>query len=454
MNQKRIYLMMAAPLLAGLLFFVTANTASGEEAQQDDGWEILFDGSNTDAFRGWKMDTFPEKGWVIDGDALHIQADSKAGDIVTKKQYASFDLRFEWKVAKGSNSGVIYRCIEHDDVRLSFMSGPEYQILEDDNHPNGRNPKTSAASLYAHYAPNDKKKLKPIGEWNTGRVVVNGNKVEHWLNGEVVVAYDLDSEEFKKVSKATHYKRWPKFAQEKKGHIAFQDHTDDVWFRDIKIKELPNPQGYAETTQQDWLWLFDGSSTEHFRGFATGVEVPERWVIQDGTLHYTGGKFGGDIVTKKAFADFDLRWEWKISRGGNSGVKYRVDATRPNKKIRALGLEYQILDDDHHGNGKNPKTSAGALYSLIAPNQNKKLKPVGEWNVAQIVLEDRVARHYLNGELIVEYNIGSEAFEQLIAKSKYKGNKRFSKTNPGHISLQDHDDKVWYRNIRIRELGK
>ena len=160
MTWGRTFLVMTAPLLAGLL--IVTCSVSAEETSADDGWEILFDGTNTDAFRGWKKDAFPEKGWVIDGDALHIQADSKAGDIVTKKQYASFDLRFEWKVAKGSNSGVIYRCIEHDDVRLSFMSGPEYQILEDDNHRNGKNPKTSAASLYAHYAPNDKKTLKPI----------------------------------------------------------------------------------------------------------------------------------------------------------------------------------------------------------------------------------------------------------------------------------------------------
>ena len=224
-------------LLALAFVFTSIGCASNSKSGADD-WQVLFDGTSTEHFRGWKMDTFPDKGWVIDGDALRIQANSKAGDIVTKKLYDSFDLRFEWKVAKGANSGVIYRCIEHDDVRLSFMSGPEYQILDDDNHINGKNPKTTAASLYAHYAPNDKKKLKPIGQWNTGRVVVNGSKVQHWLNGEVVVAYDLDSESFKKVSQGTHYKQWKKFATEKKGHIAFQDHNNDVWFRNIRIREL------------------------------------------------------------------------------------------------------------------------------------------------------------------------------------------------------------------------
>ncbi|MFK7790593.1 MAG: DUF1080 domain-containing protein [Phycisphaeraceae bacterium] len=452
MNWGRLFLMMTAPLLVGLL--ITTCSVSAQETK-DDGWEVLFDGTSTDAFRGWKMDTFPEKGWVIDGDALHIQADSKAGDIVTKKQYESFDLRFEWKVAKGSNSGVIYRCIEHDDVRLSFMSGPEYQILEDANHRNGKNPKTTAASLYAHYAPNDKKTLKPIGEWNTGRVVINGSKVEHWLNGEVVVAYDLESEAFKKISQGTHYKQWSKFAKEKKGHIAFQDHTDDVWFRNIKIKELPNPEPVPKTEKQldagNWRTLFDGKSLDHFRSFKND-SPPERWVIQDDTLHYTGGKFGGDLLTKKAFGDFDLRWEWKISEGGNSGIKYRVDGNNPNKGIYAWGLEYQILDDGKHNNGKNPTMRAGSLYSLIAAKDDKPIKPVGEWNQSRVVLKDNKVQHYLNGEVIVEYEIGSEAYEQLIAKSKYKSNKNFGKTNPGHIAFQDHEDLVWYRNIRIREL--
>jgi len=219
---------------AGCEATASADAENPPEAQ----WEVLFDGTSTDKFRGWKQEGFPEKGWVIDDGALHIQANSKAGDIVTKKQYADFDLRFEWKVAKGANSGVIYRCIEHDDVRLSFMSGPEYQILDDDHHVNGRNPRTTAASLYAHYAPNEKKQLKPIGEWNTGRVVVRASQVEHWLNGEIVVAYDLSSEAFRQVSQRTHYRQWPKFAKEPVGHIAFQDHNNDVWFRNIRIKEL------------------------------------------------------------------------------------------------------------------------------------------------------------------------------------------------------------------------
>jgi len=444
-------------LLMALLVLFAGQAAHADEAEE--GWEVLFDGTSTDAFRGWKSQTFPEKGWVIDPDgSLHIQAESGAGDILTKKQYASFELRFDWKVAKGSNSGVIYRCIEHDDVELSFMSGPEYQILDDDNHINGKTPRTTAASLYAHYAPNDKKKLKPIGEWNEGRIVVNGGKVEHWLNGEVVVAYDLYSEEFKQVSQRTHYKQWPHFAKEKIGHIAFQDHTDDVWYRNIRIKQLPDPEPKEQGCADDEKWevLFDGTSTDAFRG-SYREELPESWVIEDGTLHYTAPpkeNRGGDIVTKKKYASFDLRWDWKISEAGNSGVKYRVSEDVQHEAFETLGLEYQVIDDLENADAlNNPDHTAASLYDLYIASDKKKLNPVGEWNSSRIVLDGDKIEHWLNGELVVTCVIGSEDFRARIAKSKYKSRKGFAQANPGHIAFQDHNSKVWFRNIRIRELN-
>ena len=148
------------------------------------------------------------------------------------------------------------------------------------------------------------------------------------------------------------------------GHIGFQSHGKDLWFRNIKIKELPEPAEEAEVVDEDgqdddWLTLFDGTSTNAFRAFNSD-KPPKRWVIDEGRLHYTGGKSGGDLVTKQAFGDFDLRWEWKISQGGNSGVKYRVDIDNPSNGIHAWGLEYQILDDNKHPNGKAPKTTAGS----------------------------------------------------------------------------------------------
>lgn len=447
-----LHALLACLVLVGLLTPASlAETRGGLKGAtvpvfaDDEGWEVLFDGTSTDAFRGWKSEAFPDKGWVIDGDALHIQANAKAGDIVTKKQYASFDLRFEWKVSKGANSGVIYRCIEHDDVRLSFMSGPEYQILEDQNHINGKNPKTTAASLYAHYAPNSLKTLKPVGQWNTGRVVVRGSKVQHWLNGEIVIAYDLDSEAFAKISQGTHYKQWKKFAKEKVGHIAFQDHNNDVWFRNIKIKELPDPK------EDEWTYLFDGTSVEHFRGLNSDVFPEGKWTIDNAALHHAKGG-GGDIITKKKFTSFDFQFQWRISEGGNSGIKYRVAETGDPKKLGALGLEYQILDDDKHKDGKIKTHRTGELYDLIEANDKKHVKPVGEWNTSRIVMDKNNVEHWLNGEVVVAYELWSDEFNKILANSKYRNKKEFGKAVPGHIAFQDHGDKVWYREVRIKEL--
>ncbi len=453
MRIDRLTTTLAAMALLVLVAF-QPTTAQAAEQAEGEGWEVLFDGTNTDAFRGWKRDTFPTHGWVIQDGTLHIQANAKAGDIVTKKKYGDFDLRFEWKVSPGANSGVIYRCNEYDDVRLSFMSGPEYQVLDDDKHINGKHPTTTAASLYSHYAPSDKKNLKPVGEWNTGRVVVKDGKVEHWLNGEIVVAYDLNSAEFKQLSAKTHYSQWTHFAKDSVGHIAFQDHNNDVWFRDIKIKPLDDKASPTSDTVADdhWRTLFDGSSTEHFRGLNREAFPQTNWSIQDGALYHDEKWGGGDIITKKQYGSFDLRWEWKIAEGGNSGVKYFVGENGDAKNIYALGPEYQLLDDDKHKDGLIKKHRTGDLYDLIEANDKKKVMPVGEWNTSRILVQGNHVEHWLNGEKVVAYELESDAFKALVDKSKYRNNAQFAKTRPGFIAFQDHGDKVWFREVRIREL--
>lgn len=244
-------------LLPVLLIAVLTGCQSAQCAHEDcdsciscdDSWQVLFDGSNFDNFRRYRGTEPPADAWVINDDgSMQIQAGNRGNDIVTREQYGDFDLRFDWKVAEGSNSGVIYRVSEgightvaegeEDPYRQPFMTGPEYQILDDANHPNGRNPKTSAAALYALIACNDNKTLAPVGEWNTGRIVVKDNHVEHWLNGQLVVSYDLDSDEFRNMVAHGWGRTWPGFAQQERGHICFQDHFDDVWYRNIYIRDL------------------------------------------------------------------------------------------------------------------------------------------------------------------------------------------------------------------------
>lgn len=216
-----------------------AESAQTPASQDTDGeWVALFDGTNTDHWRGYRQDAFPESGWEVVDGTLHKIAGAGGGDIITVEQYDSFELRWEWKVAQGANSGVFYHVAEGDDLGAVYFTGPEYQILDDDRHRDGQNPTTSAAALYALIECNDAKALSPVGEWNSSRLLVDGNHVEHWLNGEKVVEYELESDALLALIAGSKFRDWPRFAREGRGHIALQDHGDDVWFRDIRVREI------------------------------------------------------------------------------------------------------------------------------------------------------------------------------------------------------------------------
>ena len=162
------------------------------------------------------------------------------------------------------------------------------------------------------------------------------------------------------------------------------------------------------------------------------------------------GVGGNDLETKEFFRDFELELEWKISPGGNSGIIYRV-----SEEYEAPGMaapEMQVLDDRRHPDGKNPKTTAGALYGLIAPSQTKALKPVGEWNQVRIIVHHSHVEHWLNGIKVVEYEMNSPELNALVSSSKFASYRHFAKTAAGPICLQHHLDAVWYRKIRVRRL--
>ena len=199
------------------------------------GFELLFDGQTTTGWRGYRAETMPEKGWVVEGGALRSIAAGGGGDIVTEATYGDFELRFEWAVTKGANSGVIYRVSEVD--KSSYMTGPEYQVLDDAAHDLKPEANTSAAALYALEGP-QKKTARPIGQFNTGRIVVRGWHVEHWLNGVKVVDADLSSEDLKSKIAGSKFNAWPGFAKSERGAIALQEHGNEVWFRSLRIREL------------------------------------------------------------------------------------------------------------------------------------------------------------------------------------------------------------------------
>jgi Domain of Unknown Function (DUF1080) len=202
-------------------------------------WQVLFDGKSTDAWRGYRRDSFPSKCWNVVGNELKTIKDCEKADridIVTKDMYQDFELELDWRVSPGGNSGIIYLISENEDE--SWKSGPEMQVLNDDRHPDGRNPKTSAGSLYALIAPTNKT-LKPVGDYNKVRLVVRNGHVQHWLNGKKVVEYDLGSDSLKESIAQSKFKDYPHFAQNRKGHVALQYHGDEVWYRNVRIRALP-----------------------------------------------------------------------------------------------------------------------------------------------------------------------------------------------------------------------
>jgi len=203
-------------------------------AEEKSGWTVLFDGKSTAAFRGFKQDSIPANSWGIEDGALK-SLPAKQVDLITREKYENFELELEWKVAKEANSGIMFHVSE--DEPETYRTGPEMQVVDDANTNDGKNPKTSAGSLYALIAPTNKK-YNPVGEWNHIRLIVQGNHVEHWMNGTKILEYELGSESLRALIADSKFKAWPRFAREKTGYIALQNHGGSVWFRNVRVRRL------------------------------------------------------------------------------------------------------------------------------------------------------------------------------------------------------------------------
>lgn len=216
----------------------THNTLT--DAEKADGWSLLFDGTGPASFRGYRQKDFPGTGWSVEpvdgAPAIRHVAGAGGGDIITREQFASFEFACEWKVAPGANSGIFYRVQETDGP--TYFTGPEMQVLDNAGHADGKNPATSAGALYGLIAcAHDV--VRPAGEWNAVRVVARGDDIEHWFNGVKVLDYSLAEPGWTDRLKGSKFESWTRFGREKAGHIALQDHGDDVWYRNLKVRPLP-----------------------------------------------------------------------------------------------------------------------------------------------------------------------------------------------------------------------
>lgn len=444
------------------------NTLS--ERQKAEGWKLLFDGKTTKGWRSLANYDFPKDGWTVSNGILQAntpnQEKTVGGDICTVDSYKNFWLSVDFKIGKGANSGIKYFVRPGYYGQSKSGIGCEYQILDDTTHPDaklGANGNRTLASLYDMIPSSKEDMWFNLGQWNTAWIIVNGNHVEHYLNGALMVEYDRDSPIFEAIFNSSKFgKLGTNFAHFEDGHILLQDHGDFVQYRNILIKELPAPEEQPQTSILDgidmtkgWKDLWDGKTSAGWTSVKGGGFPEKGWAMEDGVLIANPVKRqrGGDIITEKTYQDFALSLDFKLTEGANGGIKYFVNPG--TFQDPSIGCEYQVLDDEKHRDAKlgiGGNRTAASLYDLIKADKSNADFKLYDWNTALLVVKGNKVEHWLNGVKVLEYERNTPAFNTLVQRSKYKDFEGFGNFKSGHILLQDHMDTVYYRNIKIKEL--
>ena len=441
------------------LLFLLLLCASMVSAQN---WEPLFNGKN---LSGWKKLNGTAEYKVVDGAIVGI---SKKGTpntfLATKKMYGDFILEFDFKIDDGLNSGVQLRSESKKEYQNGRVHGYQFEIdpstrawsggIYDEARRNWLYPLTRNPNARTAFKNN---------EWNKARIEAVGNSIATWING-IPCAYIWDD-------------------MTPVGFIALQVHeiynaADEgktVSWRNIRIcttdveryqtdRKAPEINFVTNAISPDeakegWVLLWDGKTSEGWRG-AKQNSFPEKgWKIEDGVLKVLKGSGeesanGGDIITIKKYKNFILKLDFKITEGANSGVKYFVNPDMNKGAGSAIGCEYQILDDDKHPDAKlgiKGNRKLGSLYDLIPAPEKKPFNKKG-FNTAMIVVKGNHVEHWLNGVKLIEYTRQNEMWNALVAYSKYRNWPNFGNAESGNILLQDHGDEVWFKNIKIKEL--
>lgn len=454
-----------------VLFLITSLSLSA--CQQKDDFVPLFNGKD---LSGWEVKNGEAPYTVEDGVIVgRCVTGTPNTFLCTEETFGDFILTLEAKFEEG-NSGVMFRAQSDPEYRDGRVYG--YQMELDPSErawTGGIYDEARRGWLYPMEYNQEAKSAFKLGEWNTYRIEAIGKSLRTFVNG-VEFANLIDD-------------------TDAEGFIGLQVHSignnealegQKNMFKNIEIcttnlgehKTPENPDvpqvSYLENTlterEQDegWKLLWDGETTQGWRGAKLETFPEGGWNIADGILSVeeAGGKEsanGGDIVTIEEYEDFILEVDFKITEGANSGIKYFVDTELNQGAGSSIGCEYQILDDKIHPDakmGKNGNRTLASLYDLIPANakrynpdlqQEKRTNGYG-WNRAKIIVRGDDVEHYLNGILVVKYNRSGQQWKDLVADSKYKVWPNFGEARTGHILLQDHGDKVSFKNIKIKTL--
>ncbi|MBP9031406.1 MAG: hypothetical protein PWQ81_974 [Bacteroidota bacterium] len=393
------------------------------EAEKAEGWKLLFDGKTLDGWRDYNGDSLTAP-WIVEDGCIRAKGSGSdaSGYIVTDTIYENFELVWDWKIAEGGNSGMLYHVVENPKFKVPYVTGPEYQLIDDFGFPEPLEDWQKTAADYAMHVPDTSKTIiKPAGEWNTSKIVFDNGHVEHWLNGEKVVEFEAWTDDWFEKKNSGKWKDAPEYGLARKGVICLQDHGSAAWFRNIKIKELPR-----KTKEVD---LFNGVDLKGWEIYGT-----EKWYVDNGLLVCESGpdKQYGYLATREYYDDFDLTVDFKQLANGNSGVFFR-SFIEPGAIINGWQVEVAPKGMDTGGIYE----SYGRGWLVQIPDEKENILKPGDWNTLRILVKGDNVKTWLNGEQMVDLS------DPKIGKAQ------------GRIALQIHDGggiKVQWKNLKLKTL--
>lgn len=445
-----------------LTLWVVLFLAAALPAQKEQ-WTKLFDGKT---LKGWNQKNGQAKYTVENGEIVGTTvANTTNSFLCTNEEYGDFILELDLKVDDKMNSGIQFRSLSTPDYKEGRVHGYQMEVDPSDRAWSG--------GIYDEarrdwlYIPNinpDGKKAFRIGAWNKYRIEAIGSTLRTWING-IPVAYlvdDMTAKGFIALQVHAIYGdmkegmkiRWKNIRiQTKNLKSGPLDHTPVINLLQNNLSEQEKYQGFK--------LLFNGKDFSGWRGVHTDKMPEKRWSVVDGAINVSpsdGSETGNDIVTTEQYGAFEMVFEFKLTEGANSGVKYFVNEAFDSDGKSGIGVEYQVLDDERHPDAKMGAVgnrTLASLYDLIPSYKLDKRfqRPIGTWNQGRIVAyPNNIIQHWLNGFKVVEYERKSNIFDALVARSKYEKYKGFAAGDKGNILLQDHGNNVSFKNIKIRVL--